>query len=157
MDIIDEVIEREGPPTDDPDDPGGRTKFGISEHSHPDAWADGDVSSAEAHAIYRLEYIEKPRFDRVEPIALREQLIDFGVTSGPRRPILFLQHILGVDRDGVIGPGTLAALAARDPREVNNLLVGLREQFYRDVVRARPSSQKFLKGWIRRARKFLLP
>lgn len=158
MDFLDEVIEREGGDreTNDPADAGGRTKFGISERANPEAWTKGPPSRSEAREIYRQRYVVEPGFDRIAFVPLRENLIDFGVTSGPARAILFLQTILGVQKDAVIGPQTLAALAKREGRDVNNQLVVMREQFYRRLGEVRPANQKFVKGWVRRAQLFWL-
>ena len=53
-DLIDDIIDREGGSTltNDPTDKGGRTKYGISEKSNPEAWKDGDVWRAQAPDIY---------------------------------------------------------------------------------------------------------
>lgn len=157
-DIIDEIEEREGRDkvTNDPDDSGGRTQYGISEQSHPEAWLDGKVTEPEARAIYSLEYIIEPRFHKIEFEPLRNQLIDFGVNSGQTRAVRFLQTILSVEKDGVIGPATLTALSKRNPKQINNLLVSMRKAFYYKLVEAKPSNRKFLKGWLKRADSFLV-
>jgi len=155
--IINEEIELEGRDTvtNDPDDPGGRTQYGIAEHSHPEAWLDGKVTYAEARAIYADEYV-KP-FEAITFEPLRDQLIDFGVNAGPATATRLLQFLLKVERDGHIGPKTLAALAKDNPTALNNALVSLRISWYQDLVRHTPTLQKFLAGWIRRAKKFILP
>lgn len=158
-DIIDEIISNEGGAreTDDPSDEGGRTIYGISERANPLAWANGPPSYANARAIYEQQYILTPHFDLIPFIPLRDQLIDWGVTSGPHTAVVALQHILQVDRDGELGPATIAALATRDAKEVNNLLVAQRELFYRQVAANTFTNRKFLKGWLARAHRFLLP
>lgn len=156
MDLIDEITEREGAATNDPDDSGGRTQFGICERVHPEAWANGDVSRDEARAIYQHTYITQPGFDKIEFAPLRTQLIDFGVNAGPKTATRLLQRLLRVHADGVVGPQTLAALTQRNPVEVNNLLVAARESFYYEVVRANPKNKKFLKGWLKRAHLFFI-
>lgn len=157
-DIIDEVITNEGGnrATNDPNDTGGRTQFGISELVHPEAWLDNTVTLEEAKSIYEHDYVNKPGFNLIEFEPLRNQLIDFGVNAGPRVPTVALQHILGVTRDGHLGQDTLSALALRNPVEVNNFLVAHRELFYRTLARTKPRDKKFLKGWLARAHRFLI-
>ena len=156
-DVIDEILAREGPDTHDPIDRGGRTSRGISERAHPEAWADGSVSEAEARAIYETKYITGPGFDRVPFEPLRNQLIDFGVTSGPALATSKLQAILGVDIDGTLGPQTLTAIVHfEDPRRLNNLLVSSRIGMIGRLVTKSPAQMKFLNGWIARAISFML-
>ena len=154
--IIADVIERESEKeTNDPDDKGGRTKYGISEKANPEAWADGQVTKDEAQAIYARKYITGPGFDKVVDFHLRAQLVDFGVNSGPAVAIMKLQEILRVDVDGVIGPQTLTKLATVHPEAVSNGLVAARIRMICRIVKRDPSQLKYLAGWIDRALEFL--
>ena len=155
--IIDRIMEREGHATDDPVDHGGRTAFGISERSHPEAWADGKVTEEEARAIYWRLYIHGPGIDQIQDRALQEQLADFGVTSGPSQAIKTLQKVLQIEPDGILGPLTLARIAALDPIFLGNRLAEARSEFYIGIVIRRPDQIKFLKGWVRRAMRFVRP
>src|SRR5581483_11552457 len=101
-------LKREGRETNDPDDSGGQTDYGISKAAHPEAWADGKVTEAEAREIYADEYL-KP-FAQIPDRFLQEQLADFGVNSGVKTAAETLQRILGVPVDGNIGPQTLKAI-----------------------------------------------
>ena len=158
--IIDAVIEREGgaKATNDPNDPGGRTQYGISEKSNPEAWKDGKVTSEEAREIYRRKYVEFPGFHRIPDshARVREQLIDFGVHSGPGVAIQNLQEVLGIKVDGQFGPKSLAALVAADPRSVNNKLVVERLKLVGRVVQKNPKQLDKLVGFINRACEFLV-
>lgn len=153
--IISEVIAREGAATKDAQDGGGRTQFGISERSNPAAWADGKVTEQEARETYERKYVKGPGFNRIPDDRLRAQLIDFGVNSGPAVAIQKLQEILQVEADGILGPQTLAAIAADRADELNNLLVGARVRMIGRIVSKNPSQLKFLSGWLNRATEFL--
>ena len=155
-DPIDAVIRREGPETNDPDDSGGRTAFGISEKSNPGAWADNRVTDEEARAIYEAKYVVGPGFLNIEHPRLREQLIDWGVNSGPSIAIQGLQRVVGADVDGVLGPQTLAALARHDERRVNNLVMVERIKMIGRILKKDPSQGKFVNGWLNRACEFVL-
>lgn len=166
-DIIDDIIRREGgdKETNDPDDSGGRTKYGISEQAHPEAWADGDITREEARSIYEKVYILAEHFDKIEDVFLKHQVIDYGVPSGPDRATRLLQQLVGVPVDGEIGTKTLEAiknypsgklfgvevpgsvllnLAFRDARTIR----------YATLVKQRPKDLKYLLGWINRAHEF---
>lgn len=155
MTIIDDLLRREGAPTNDPTDRGGRTQFGISETSNPEAWQDGKVTEAEARAIYERKYLVGPGFDKIVFTPLREQLVDFGVTSGPQLAISNLQTTLGVNPDGILGPNTLSHIP-QDTRRVNNELVAARIRMIGRLVQKNPSQLKFLSGWLNRALEFLV-
>ena len=156
--IITEVLVKEGVSTDDPIDRGGRTAFGISEKSNPEAWADGKVTEEEARAIYETKYVKFPRFDQISDPHLQAQLIDYGVNSGSQLAIMELQKILGVAVDGIIGPETLEALEVNSYRirVVNNQLAIARIKMFGRIVKKDPSQLKFIIGWLNRACEWIL-
>lgn len=165
-DIIDEIIRREGgsKETNDPDDSGGRTKYGISERAHPKAWEDGDVSYAEARQIYEKIYILGEKFNLL-PETLKHQVVDHGVPSGPDTAARILQQVLGVPVDGVIGPTTLEAIKNYPSGKLfgvevpGSVLLNLafrdaRAIHYATIAKRRPKDLKFLVGWLKRSQEF---
>jgi lysozyme family protein len=155
-DFLDDEIRREGGLTNDPTDKGGLTNFGISQRANPDIDV-AHLTHEGARAIYIRKYIDGPGFGQLAPSRLRDQLIDFGITSGPHLAITKLQLVLGVEADGVLGPATMAALRIRDSRIVNNQLLAKRVQMIADLVAKAPAQVKFVRGWISRALDFLDP
>lgn len=156
IDVIGDIIRREGGFVHDPNDKGGRTQYGISERSNPEAWKDGKVTEAEAREIYERKYLKGPGFDKVKDLQLRSQLVDFGVNSGPMIAIMKLQEILGVSVDGVIGPQTLGALELIHSEDVNTALAISRLKMIARIVQKNPSQLKFLVGWVSRCCEFLV-
>ena len=158
--IIDEVIEREGGSevTNKPNDPGGRTQYGISERSNPQAWLDGKVTEKEAREIYIQKYVIYPKFHTIPPshARLQAQLIDFGVHSGQATAIMKLQTLLDVDVDGKLGPQTLQAIKNHDPRILNNNLVVARVKMVGKIVQKNPRQLSDLSGFLNRALSFLI-
>lgn len=157
-DFIDDIIEREGGSTvtNDPADKGGRTQYGVSEKSNPEAWTDGKVTAEEARAIFETKYIKGPGFDKVQDIRLREQLADWGVNSGPYVAIQGLQRVVGAEIDGVLGPETLGLVnGAPDASQVGNRVVAERVKMFGRIVKRDPSQLKWLNGWLDRALSFL--
>src|SRR4051812_22475375 len=108
----------------------------------------------EARAIYRYHYVAP--FLAVPVDALRAQLVDFGVNSGPTTAIRELQDLLGVPVDGLLGPQTVAALGALPWHLVNNGLVGARVRFLEGIVDRDTTQLRFLHGWVRRATSFYI-
>ena len=159
-DIVSDVIEREGGSavTNRPNDPGGRTQYGISERSNPKAWLDGKVTEQEAKEIYLSKYVVWPKFHQIPAThtQLQAQLIDYGVHSGPQLAIQKLQMILNVEVDGVIGPRTLLAIRGCDPRILNNRLVVERVKMIGRVVQKNPGQLSDLSGFLNRALSFIL-
>jgi len=153
--IIDNVLKTEGGFSNDPNDRGGRTNYGISEKANPEAWADGKVTEDEARAIYETKYVKTPGFDKIKDSKLKAQLVDFGVNSGPYVAIKKLQEIVGVPQDGILGPETFAAIDRLHSDDVNNCLVALRVKMIGSIVSKNPSQLKFLNGWLDRAVQFL--
>jgi lysozyme family protein len=150
--LIDEIIARESSKdTNDPNDAGGRTKYGISIHANPEAWVNGPPTRDAAAKIYLDRYIVQPGFLQVTPEYLMDQLVDYGVTSGPLTAIMHLQRVLGLKQDGQLGPVTLAALKTQDPITLNNKLVDDRVLMMARIVQKHPSDIEFLFGWLTRA------
>jgi len=157
-DLIDNIIKREGgdKETNDPNDAGGRTKYGISERAHPEVWIDGIVTNEEARKIFEAKYIKGPGFNKIKHEALKEQLVDYGVLSGPGIAIKALQSLVGAETDGILGPDTLAKANAVEPVWLNNQLVSTRVRMIGRIVAKNPSQLKFLNGWLNRALEFLI-
>lgn len=162
MDLIDEIILREGGFVNDPDDSGGRTIYGISERAHPELWKDGPPSYETARKVYEQAYILAEKFDQIPDPWLRDQVIDYGVTSGPDTATRLLQEVLGVKVDGVIGPQTLKAINNFPPSSLfgypvpgrvalNLAFERARAVRYIRLVQKRPKDVKFLFGWLKRA------
>ena len=101
------VLRHEGGYVNDPRDPGGETRFGISKRAYPDV----DIlrlTEDEAKAIYKRDYWDKLRTDEIpEPLAIC--LFDAAVNMGRDKAVRLLQRACGVAQDGVMGGNTIAA------------------------------------------------
>lgn len=156
--IISGVIAREGGAkvTDDPLDRGGRTQFGISEASNPEAWKDGKVTEQEARDIYEAKYLILPGFNKIHDSRLMGQVVDFAVLSGPQLATMTLQSILGIPRDGVFGPVAALKTNQADPVQLNNRLMVERVKMIGRILARDPSQLKYASGWLDRILSFLL-
>ena len=97
-------------------DGGGLTRFGITQHAHPEIssifWTNMARMDAleTAKQVYRKEYWNPIHGDELPNDELASVLMDFSVNSGMSRAVKTLQTILQVSSDGVLGHGTLHAI-----------------------------------------------
>lgn len=116
-DSFEKLLGHEGGLVDDPNDPGGLTKFGISQRSYPGEDI-RNMTLARAKQIYWRDYWGPAGCDAV-PEPLKFQLFDMAVNSGVKQAIKTLQRAVGAVPDGVLGPATLAAINSMPgPRQV---------------------------------------
>lgn len=141
------IIGHEGGEINDPRDPGGHTKWGISQRSYPDLDI-GALTVQDAAAIYLRDYAVPLKLWRFEN-GVAFQLFDFAVNSGPPTAIRQLQQAVGVEDDGIIGPITLAALAARSEAELVLLIISERLDYMTQLR----GWNTFGRGWARRMAK----
>lgn len=138
------VVGHEGGFSDDPNDPGGRTKYGISQRSYPDVNI-AALTLDGAKALYRRDYWDKCGCDALDP-GLALVVFDAGVNNGVGQAIRWLQGAVGVAADGVIGPVTRSAIHNANDEET---LVALHAA--RIYMMAGLSTWKnFGRGWSRR-------
>jgi lysozyme family protein len=120
------------------------TKYGISAAAYPDLNI-AQLSEDQAEAIYKRDYWTVLHGDDLAlPIAL--VAFDAAVIAGPRRAVMWLQQAANTAPDGVLGPATLAALHAADPRLIAQDALARRLDFLTRL----PAWQSFSLGWSRR-------
>lgn len=146
------VFKVEGGYVDHPRDPGGATNLGVT-FATLRAWRGKPITKAdvkaltkqEATAIYKAQYWDKVAVDQL-PAGLDYAMFDFGINSGPRRAVEFLQRVLGVKVDGVIGVMTLEAVAQHPVNHLVKSLCDARLAWLRKLK----TWNTFGKGWTRR-------
>lgn len=106
------VIGNEGGGTvvDNPSDPGGLTRWGVSSRSYPTVDI-ANLTLDDARAIYKHDFYQPIRGDDLPP-PLALTVFDAAISAGVARATRWLQQALGVSQDGIIGPATLAAVQA---------------------------------------------
>lgn len=142
------VLEHEGGYVDNPDDRGGRTKFGISARAYPDVDI-RNLTVSDAMDIYAEDYWRPIKGDKL-PMGVDVVVLDYAVHSGVRHAVQALQRAVGARPDGVIGPGTLSLVAHRRPRELALELARFRLNLLVRLVKQNPSQLVFLEGWMSR-------
>lgn len=111
--------------TNDPDDPGGATKYGIDQRSHPHVDI-RNLTEAAAKEIYWAEYWQRNKCDEL-PFPLGEVHFDSCVN---------------------VGAGQANRFLVRSQNSTEYL--DLREAFYRRLATKKPGMRKFLRGWLNR-------
>ncbi len=180
--IADEIIAREGGYVDDPDDPGGATKYGVTLGTlrglGVDLDGDGDTDAedvrrltrAQARGIFLEHYFERPGIAQL-PEALHATVFDMQVNAGANA-VKILQRLLNdmghrIAVDGAIGPRTAEAAhlaQASAPNHLTDAYGIARRNYYYAIADGRPASRKYARrrdggkgGWIRRAEEFISP
>lgn len=144
------LIGHEGGYVNDPNDPGGETKYGISKRSYPHE----DIACMtleRAKEIYKRDFWDRCCCDEL-PQELAFQVFDAAVNSGVRRAVRWLQNAVGVTSDGVCGAITLDAARAIDPYQAAARLNGYRLLFMCNL----PTWKHFSRGWAKRIAENLL-
>lgn len=168
------LLEGGGTLTNNPDDAGGPTIWGITEATAREEGYTGamaDMTEAQAVAIYRTRFWTKPGFDQIYSILpeLALYLLETGINLGPKVPSGFLQRALNVMNnqstlyanvtvDGRAGALTRAALVGyRTARPVSQsgdlVLMGVMRSLavvdYMQIAEANPTQETFEYGWVR--------
>lgn len=129
--------------TEDPRDPGGLTKWGVSQRAFPSLDIRA-LSRDQAMALYDEHYWRRCRCDEL-PARLALMVFDTAVNQGTGKAARLLQRAVGVSADGVLGPVTMAEVRKQDALDVTERLALLRVEAY--FGNGNPA---FLKGWINR-------
>jgi len=170
--LIDRLLDVEGGYSNNPNDLGGETNWGITAAVARAAGYRGDMrrlSRLSAVEIYKHTYWTKPQFDIVAEVGApltAAQLFDCGVNMGVGTAGKFLQRALNAMNrrgrdwpdlavDGAVGPGTLGAVrkllavrglgADKVLAQAVDCLQGAR---YIDIAEARPANEDFVYGWL---------
>lgn len=186
MDIFDAkflepLLAREGGAkfTNNPNDRGGPTKYGVTARALGDYRRLGRPATAaevaaldrpEAVALYRSVYWEAPGFAAVAAIseAIAEELLDTGVNMGTGTPGPWLQRTLNslnrqgrdfadITVDGRVGGGTRGALnaliAKRGKAVAEDVVLKGLNAFqcvrYIELSEKRSANEEFVFGWLR--------
>lgn len=179
LQLIDDVIvvETGGDPnggyTNHPDDPGGPTRWGVTEAVARASGYTGDMRAyphAAAVQLYLHQYVRDPGFGRVMELSpmIGGELVEAGINLGPRRPSRWLQDNLNlfnrqerdypdIADDGIIGNRTITALTdylhvrSDDGDEVLTRTLNVSQGAeYQRLARAKPFFETFYYGWMRK-------
>ena len=127
---------------DDPSDPGGRTAYGITQHTY-DAYRASksldsadvfNISKSEVASIYRQNYWDAGDCDHLDwPLCLVH--FDSRVQHGPKVARAFLMSANG---------------HGSTPYDKATYILDLRTEYYKNIAAHNNKLLKFLKGWLNR-------
>ncbi len=156
------ILRWEGGYVNDPDDLGGATNMGVTigtwKQVGYDKDGDGDIDVDDlkkltvddvVNRVLKPHYWDRWKADSIKNQSIANILVDWVWASGAHG-IKIPQQILGVLVDGAVGPKTIAALNARDPKVLFAQLKQARINFIDDICRKRAANNKFRKGWLNR-------
>ena len=126
--ILPFIFKWEGGYENDPDDPGGETKFGIDKRSHPDVDIKSLTREQAAEIYWRAYWVKYGCEWHEQPVG--EVFFNACVNCGAGRARAILQ-------------------ALPVPHTSDAFLDG-QDAFYQRLATARPVLKKFLKGWLNR-------
>lgn len=160
---IEKVIGLEGDRfTDDPDDRGGATKYGLTlgflQRISPTWKKDRvfNITRDEAVDLYRKYIWEPSGVARINDQDLANEVFEMIVNMGTGQGVKILQRALNfftadmVSVDGVLGPATATAANQVDPKQLLQVLQMEAVRFYFTLVKKDPSQKKWFLGWIAR-------
>lgn len=156
--LIGMILLHEGGLADDPDDPGGITKYGISLRSYPHLGRDGirNLTIPQARDIYYRDWWTQLRCGGLRDDRVAGKLLDTAVNVGAKTGVRILQRALSdtgqrVAIDGKIGPQTIGAANRADPDALLMAMRRLQAEHYEALIKRNPKREKYRRGWMKRA------
>ncbi len=152
---IDYVLENEGGYSNDPNDPGGATNFGIEQREWPQVNI-ATITRAQAISWYEPNYWNKAPYASMISQQVATKLFDTHVNCGLSTAVMIAQKALGFSGqnvDGSMGPLTLAAINAADKAMFLAEVVSLLTLHYKLLEQRNPNLLVFDRGWMARATK----
>lgn len=166
---VNQVVSEEGDVSDDKNDPGGYTKYGISlkllqdvglHILHDDIISINDVNAIsvdDAKKIYYQYFWIHYNIFLIKSPEIEEKVFDLSVNMGGQEAIRLLQEAINrqlqtpIAADGIIGALTLHAL---NQISLITLMQDYRQNaadYYRYLAANNPRLEEFLPGWLSRA------
>jgi len=142
--LFDWLLQLEGGFVDHPDDPGGKTKYGITEAvAARFGLKVEEITLDDARRIYHRAYYTGSGIDKLPP-PWQAAVFLTGVLVGPSQAIKRMQQTVGLAPDGVIGPATIAAARKHVDKIPEFLILNL------DAFRRLKHWNTFGRGWTNR-------
>lgn len=165
--VMDYVLKNEGGYVWNPNDPGGPTKFGVTQ-AHLSMWRGVPVSALdvqnltveEAKRFYFAQFWLPIGCNAIGPLAIATCIMDTSILYGPHFGVVFAQKALNalganIVLDGQLGPVTAIALNSVDVKAFVEMYVVSLFARINSVIEARPTSETFRRGWAARAKRLL--
>lgn len=150
-----DIINVEGGLTNDRQDFGGLTKYGISQRSYPNLDI-ANLTVDQALSIYEHDYWDKYLLSLITSQIIANQLFLLIVNCGGNEAIKIIQTAIvrrgmKIIIDGEIGSVTISAINMCNPFSLSESMRVAECKHYLEIVDNNKSQEKFFEGWIRRA------
>ena len=147
-DAFEIIVGNEGGYSNDPNDPGGATRFGITEAVARANGYEGDMKELpldKAKSIYKAKYWDAISGDNLLwPLSLF--VFDAAVNQGNDAAIKLLQKSVGVAQDGILGKGTISKALQSNQTELCGLFMADRALRYTGTR----NFDIYGRGWLKR-------
>ncbi|MBU1101137.1 MAG: N-acetylmuramidase [Bacteroidetes bacterium] len=155
------LMKREKGYVNDPDDPGGETRWGFSKRSYPDE----DIKNLTIERAKELAFSDfwLPAYDQIKSERLAIKIFDIGFNTSPKgqktfkKPVKTVQKTLNrwymenLIEDGLIGGKTISAInRVRYQPSLYSLFIFMSSSEYDEIIKNRPTSEKYRAGWLNR-------
>jgi len=153
--IINIILSNEGGYSNNSNDKGGITKFGISRRSYPDVDI-ANLTKVDAKNIYKRDFWDKYLYKNINNLEVATKFFDLAVNIGHYWACILVQRALrasgkNVVEDGNFGPKTLDAINNVDSTDLLAALKSEAAGYYRTLAAIDKQDKVFLKGWLNRA------
>ena len=147
------IQPNEGCYSNNPDDKGGETKYGITKRWYPEEDIK-NMSRQRANAITYRDYWLSKKLDQL-PAELSGPVFDHLYNVGPEQGLKNFHNSLGIKstKEGrIIGPLTMQKLSEIPVDQALDNFISAVIKHYEEIVKNDPSQKKYLNGWINRAK-----
>ena len=145
---FDKLLKHEGDYSNHAADPGGKTRYGVTEAVAREVGYRGDMRELPlelAQRIYKERYWDAVQAESLPP-DVRYIVFDGAVNSGVAQSSKWLQRACGVKDDGVIGPITIRAASTLHSEGLRRRILAQRLRFMTKL----PNWPAFSRGWANR-------
>lgn len=150
------ILRWEGGYTNDQADLGKQTNKGVTLSTYRSVFGKNKtvsdlkkITDEQWEFIFKKYYWDKWKADDIKDQNVANILVDWFWCSGSYG-IKIPQEVLGVSVDGIVGSKTIAAINARDGRELFDTIKQERKDYIDRICQTRPQNKKFKKGWLNR-------
>lgn len=150
------ILRWEGGYTNDQADLGKQTNKGVTLSTYRSVFGKNKtvsdlkkITDEQWEFIFKKNYWDKWEADNIKDQNVANILVDWLWCSGSYG-IKIPQMVLGVSADGIVGSKTIAAINARDGRELFDTIKQERKDFIDRICQTRPQNRKFKNGWLNR-------
>ena len=139
----------------DPDDPGGETKYGISKRTYPKLDIK-NLTEQQAKDIYYTDWYVPLHLNEIKDLRIAAKVLDTCVNVGKKPGMRIFQQSLrerghNVTVNGIVSGATIEAANRANPEKLLGVLQGRQAAYYRSLIVANPTLAKYAVGWMKRA------